>query len=121
VVILTTPAGAERLRPAARDADVEIVSAGGPSARLAIEYLRREWNARTISVEAGPTTSRSLYDRPVSVDELLLTTYEGPLPDAAVGPSFLDTGRIASLFPQAGPSVAVDEPSGRWRFQRYLR
>jgi len=122
IVVMTTHAGAERLLSATLGTDLEVVSHDAPSATLAIDYLRRTWNAATVSVEAGPSTSRSLYAPEPFVDELLLTTFGGEsLPAPTVGPPLLDVATIEALFPQAGPAVVADEPSGRWLFQRRLR
>lgn len=122
MVVLTTPTAAARLRTTALEKDVTVVSHAAPSAAAAIAYLRDAHDAGTISIEAGPTTSRPLYGHPPLVDELLLTTYLGAvLSPRVAGPDLLDLADLRSTFSRAGPATVVSEPSGRWQFQRYVR
>lgn len=80
----------------------------------------RGLGAHTISFEAGPSTTRQLYDPAAPLlDELCLTTYQGPplLPSqlAEAPPA-----RPASLLP-CSPARHVRAPSGAWSFARFRR
>ena len=92
-----------------------------PSARLALDHLRR-LGARRITIEAGPSTARELYDDAARVDELWLATYagKGP-PPAAIGEPFVPDERLAAVLPEASTPCQRDEPSGPWRFERRWR
>ena len=88
-------------------------------ARTACAWLHSA-GAPLISVEAGPTTARTLYGaegEAGGVDELLLSLYEGAAP-APLGGA-LPTGLTSGL--ELISELVHDEPSGRWRFQRWAR
>lgn len=75
---------------------------------------------RSICIEAGPSTSRALYDDPVWVDELMLSVYLGTRLSAAVrGGEFLDSDTLARHFSVRGESVQR-ERSGLWSFRRIV-
>lgn len=135
-VVWTSAAGAERLGrrlgrgwrvEAAIDPKDSIVE----SVESAIDHLRRDRAAPTISVEAGPSVSSLLYPAAANapstsacrsaywVEELLLSRFGGSLAAEAIGPAFVTASRIAARF--GGPrSVArVREASGPWEFERY--
>ncbi len=99
---------------------VEVVRAVAPSARGALRHLLEERGCASVSVEAGPRVAVPLYEEPSMIDELALSVFEGALDPRAIGGAFVDEGAIASMALAGGPT-AVDEPSGRWAFARYLR
>jgi hypothetical protein len=74
----------------------------------------------SISFEAGPSTTRHLYDAPTPLlDELCLSTYAGPA---------LPSAQLAGEPPAVPPQLALGHapatvltPGGPWRFARYLR
>jgi hypothetical protein len=116
-VVFTSREGQARLQ----DSGLDVVATDAPSARAAIAWLRGE-GARCVSIEAGPSTSRPLYDEPPVVDELLLSLFLGDAPpDPVIGEELLPLSRVQELFADAAAPVDVDEPSGRWRFQRFRR
>lgn len=110
--------------PALRDAlpdRVEVLGAERPDARGALTALRRR-GVTSISIEAGPTTAVPLYDPPIVVDELMLSELEREaLPPAVAGGRFLDDARLLACMREVGPGVRVREPSGWWRFRRFVR
>jgi riboflavin biosynthesis pyrimidine reductase len=89
--------------------------------RLALDHLRR-LGARRITVEAGPTSARELYDAPARVDELWLATFAGAAPPGeAVGPAFVEDARLAAVLPEASAPSERSEADGPWRFERRRR
>lgn len=120
-IIYTTHEGHWALESRAADCGVEVIAAAKPSLKRAIYALRRELGAATIVIEAGPSTSRQLYD-PVAVDHLMLSLFRGSkLPKQAEGGHFSTFSRLESCFPQASEGVAVSTPEGSWFFQRFSR
>lgn len=117
-VINTSREGGERLA----GADVEVVAVAEPSLRGAIVELGERYGARTISIEAGPSSSAALYEPPLAVDELLLSVYEeSEIPERVRGGDFLGPERLEALFERPRPPYRTLAPSGRWSFARYLR
>lgn len=130
-VIFTGEEGCRRLEAGALRRGIEVAGHPSPGIRQALAFLRQR-GARTISIEAGPSTSRRLYDEPLAVDELLLSVYEeAQLSPAVRGGDFLPVGEIEALFPAASSGDGwtargrkgreVKEPSGQWSFHRFLR
>lgn len=120
--IVTGAQGAARLRPTLAGSGVHLVELSVPGASAAIAWARRSLGARTVSVEAGPTAALPLYrgDAPL-VDELLLSVVrDRPLPAACGGP-FLSPAEVRALMGQCLADTVVDEPSGQWRVQRWVR
>ena len=98
--------------------------AGVPSPDLnsLIDWARRRFDARSITIEAGPTTTRPLYQEgPGLVDELMLSVFEGTIPTAARGAPFVSSQTLDDRFPEQHRGEPVDEDSGPWRFIRLLR
>jgi riboflavin biosynthesis pyrimidine reductase len=117
--LLFVPAeAAAELRERFARTEVHVASVPQPSARLALDHLRR-LGAKRITIEAGPTTARKLYDEPARVDELWLATYAGAAPPSdAIGEPFLEDARLAATLPDASAQSTRVEPSGPWHFQR---
>ena len=93
--------------------------------RDAIAFARSTLAARTVLVEAGPSTATLLYDPPCVVDELMLSVFEGPAlapGDCArhpiAGRPFVARDRLESVFGPIPTGVRVVEPDGPWRFRR---
>lgn len=119
--------GAAHLRPlvfTANDAlvapgHVEVVVRADASVRSLVEHLKREH--RRIAIEAGPSTARELYDAPVGVDELLLSTLvAASVPENTVGGDFLDGDALAARFERRSSPVVREEHGRTWRFERYF-
>lgn len=121
-VIYTSKHAATNLREELAVAAIDVVGSAQPDLRDAIAYLRSEAGCRTISIEAGPSTSGQLYEPPVLVDELMLSAYLGAtVPDGVVGAPFLGPERLGDLFGRRSAEHHVTEPSGEWSFSRWRR
>ena len=120
-LVLTTQQGAARLAEPARRRGVEVLARARPGPRDSLALLR-ERGFRSISVEAGPSSARALYEDPIAVDELLLSVYRGAAPpDSVRGAAFPDPDRLRRHFYVPAPAWEVREASGRWAFSRHLR
>ena len=117
-LLFVPAAAAAELRERFARTEVRVASVPQPSARLALEHLRR-LGAKRVTLEAGPTTMRSLYEEPVGVDELWLATYAGERPrEGVIGEPFVEDARLAATLPDTSASSPRVEPSGPWRFER---
>ncbi len=91
-------------------------------AREAIRWLRQDCGADGVLVEAGPSTSRPLYESPLAIDDLWLSVFRGrELPATARAGKLWSEAELVSLLRPASSPLVVDEPSGPWTFQRYVR
>ena len=117
--LLFVPAeAAAELRERFAAIEVRVASLPQPSARLALDHLRR-LGAKRITLEAGPTTTRDLYGEPARVDELWLSTYVGKTPPSeGIGKPFVADARIVAALPHASAPCVHEEPGGSWRFER---
>jgi riboflavin biosynthesis pyrimidine reductase len=102
---------------------VEVVGRAQPSLRDVVQWLKAQRACRTVLVEAGPSTSRTLYDDPFVVDELMLSIYDAlDLAPAARGEVFArpdDPLRVCLASAEEGtPEFTSQEEIGRWRFRR---
>ncbi len=98
---------------------VEVVHWPVPTLRAVIEHLSERGHER-ISIEAGPSAARALYDPPLALDELLLSEVEGPLPTSVVGGAFFGAAELRSCFAQRSAPVTRTEHDRTWRFVRYV-
>lgn len=117
--IVTDGKGAARLRPRLAGTRAHLVELEVSAADSAITWAQEHLAARTVLIEAGPSTSLPLYDAG-HVDELMLSVFEGDPSPEAVGKPFVSPGRIEALFGPPQSTARVDEPSGSWRLQRYV-
>jgi riboflavin biosynthesis pyrimidine reductase len=121
-MIFTSREGARELANRAGSKGIEVVEREKPSLRDAILYLAEERGFETIVIEAGPSSSRTLYQPPVAVNELMLSTYlERRLSRSVQGGAFFSLQQLGLIFPMAGSAFTSEEESGRWNFQRYTR
>ena len=103
------------------DAPYPVVADANPDARSAIRHLQWAKGGECISVEAGTSTTRPLFERPVAIDELLLSVYrETELDERAMGPDFLSQSQLNAAFAESSAATHRDE-SGSWSFQRWQR
>ena len=108
---------------------VGLVGEPSPDLQTLIDWARRRFDARTITIEAGPTTTRPLYqlqggldgDGPGLVDELMLSVFEGAIPSEARGDRFVPERVLERSFGRRYQGEVVEEESGPWRFVRLLR
>ena len=117
-LVLTADSECARLR-AALGTRAQVVGFDALDARLACGHLRAEGYG-LVSVEAGPSATAVLYAAPSLVDELLLSTYEGPLAEASVGPALPDDGALLGGRVRTA-STRCDEESSAWTFARWSR
>lgn len=102
---------------------VGLAGVPSPDLQALVDWARRRFDARTITIEAGPTTTRPLYrlDEPGLVDELMLSVFEGKIPSAARGQPFVSERTLERYFDRRHEGEVVQEESGPWRFIRLLR
>jgi riboflavin biosynthesis pyrimidine reductase len=114
---------------------VGLAGVPSPDLQTLVDWARRRFDARTITIEAGPTTTRPLYQPrsphagpghrdpagPGLVDELMLSVFEGTIPRAARGGPFVDERDLERCFARRYEGEVVQEHSGPWRFVRLLR
>jgi riboflavin biosynthesis pyrimidine reductase len=101
---------------------VGLAAVPSPDLQTLVDWARRRFDARTITIEAGPTTTGSLYEQsPTLVDELMLSVFEGSIPSAARGDRFADPRAVERCLTHRREGAVVNEPSGPWRFVRLLR
>jgi riboflavin biosynthesis pyrimidine reductase len=120
-LVLTGPEHAAALssRLKAAGARAEVVPVAALDARAAIALLQQR-GARTILIEAGPSTAGPLYDPPPCVQHLLLSRCEAAFDARALGRALPeDTTLFAGM--QRASVYTQQEPSGEWRFEHWLR
>jgi riboflavin biosynthesis pyrimidine reductase len=102
-------------------APVPVVSDEAPDIRRAIRHLQLSRDAECVSIEAGPSTARGLYERPMVIKELLLTVYMEPsLDPRAQGEPLVRLSEVRSLF--HNETSAAHRDSGKhWSFYRLRR
>jgi riboflavin biosynthesis pyrimidine reductase len=106
---------------------VGLAGVPSPDLETLIDWARRRFDARSITIEAGPSTTRPLYDPQREgdgqglVDELMLSVFEGNIPSAARGGPFASERTLEHLFTRRHEGEVVHEESGPWRFVRLLR
>ncbi len=119
-VIVTSHDAARALRPRL-PGHVDVIGLKLPSAREAIACFAAS-GAKTISIEAGPSTARALYAEPSVVDELWMSEFLGSdLAHAFQGPIVFPGKPGGTSLNPIGPQPVRPEASGRWRFSRFRR
>lgn len=117
-VIFTSDRGASRHLA---DAPCAVVSDAAPNLERAIKHLRAQRDCASVSIETGPTTSRPLYDKPLALDEALVSVFKGDsLPTQASGEPFLSLSEFRTRF-SSESACTHQEPSGPWSFHRFRR
>jgi len=117
-VIFTTDRTATRKLAAA---PCPVVSDEAPDIRRAIEHLQIARDCECVSIEAGPSTVRTLYERPIAVKELLLSLYLEPtLDEDAQGAPLVKLSEVRRLF-RRETSATHREGAQHWSFHRLRR
>jgi hypothetical protein len=117
-MIFTTDRTASRKLSAA---PCPVVSDEAPDIRRAIHHLQVARNCECVSIEAGPSTARALYERPRAVKELLLSVYLEPTLDPrAIGDPLVALPEIRSVF-RSETSAAHRDHGQHWSFHRLSR
>lgn len=97
-----------------------VIGRSEPTLHDALSYLRGEASCATVTVEAGGSTTRTLYEAELGVDELMLSVFAAPeLAESLRGPSFATAIGLSRAF---GPPLSLhteQEPSGRWSLARF--
>ena len=117
-VIFTSDQTAERKLA---DSPVPVVADDEPDIRKAIHHLHAARDCQCVSIEAGPSTAVSLYERPTAVNELLLSVYLGKtLDDRAKGSPLIELPRLRRRF--RSETSATHRCQGQhWSFHRFRR
>ncbi|MFK7894383.1 MAG: hypothetical protein AB8G23_01030 [Myxococcota bacterium] len=112
-----------RLGPKLGALDVVVAEEFGAGVAAAIGYAQERLGLRRISVEAGPSASKSLYEETAGakLSEVLLSLFSGELADEARAATFPAEARLSSLGLRKMSRVDVEQPSGLWTFERYRR
>ena len=98
-----------------------VVADSAPDIRRAIEHLQLSRDTECVSIEAGPSTARALYERPMVIKELLLSVYLEPsLHSEAVGDPLVKLSEVRRLFHNE-TSTHHREGSEHWSFYRLRR
>lgn len=121
--IWTTSVGAEVIGRPPPGFEVVVAEEAGASVERALDFVLRSSPGGTVSIEAGPTVTRSLYASAEGcpVDELLLSRFDGSVHPDAMGPAFAEVGAPLRCLGPARSSRQFDEESGAWTFMRLRR
>ncbi|MEM9292549.1 MAG: hypothetical protein AAGD01_12780 [Acidobacteriota bacterium] len=119
-VLFTSHQGVDRLRQSGWRSGglIQAVGVERPSLRQALDWLRSEAGAATVSVEAGPSTAAQLYTEPAAVEELMLSVYRGEVEEDLVGPPLPSWQVLTSSLPREISRRTVAEASGHWTLLR---
>ncbi|MDH3625930.1 MAG: hypothetical protein OES69_14790 [Myxococcales bacterium] len=117
-VIFTSDHTAERKLA---DSPFPVVADAEPNIRRAIRHLQVARDCQCVSIEAGPSTAVSLYERPTVVNELLLSVYlDKTIDDRARGAPLIELARLRSRF--HSETSATHRCQGQhWSFHRFRR
>lgn len=117
-LIFTTDRTATRKLAAA---PCPVISDEAPDIRRAIRHLRLERDCECVSIEAGPSTARELYERPMAVKELLLSVYLEPsLDERAQGEPLVKLSEVRGVF-RSETSATHRDAGQHWSFHRLRR
>jgi riboflavin biosynthesis pyrimidine reductase len=98
-----------------------VVADDAPSLRRAIRHLQVSRECDCVSVEAGPSTARSLYESPMAVKELLLSVYvEASLDERARGAPLVKLSEVREVF-RSETSATHRGQGQHWSFHRFRR
>ena len=119
-VIVTSPDAARALRDRLPKR-VDVIGLPSTEVRAVLTWARSS-GARTVSVEAGPTTARALYADPLAIDELSWSEFLEPdLAHDLRGAVAFSRSPETGILLRSTPAVTLTETSGRWRFSRWQR
>lgn len=136
--IFTTPAGRARIGEPPAGFEVVVDDGDAPAAtapQRAVADYEAVATRPTIVIEAGPRTASAFHPPAVNapstptapstrphrlVDELLLSSFDGAIAPSVAGPLFVARSRRFARFGAPVAHRRIDEPSGSWRFERYV-
>lgn len=117
-MIFTTDRTATRKLAAA---PCPVVSDEAPDIRRAIQHLHLQRACECVSIEAGPSTARSLYERPMVIKELLLSVFLDPaLDERAQGAPLVALSEVRHVF-RTETSATHRDHGQHWSFYRLRR
>jgi hypothetical protein len=117
-LIFTTDRTATRKLAAA---PCPVVSDQAPDIQRAIQHLQVTRECECVSIEAGPSTVRSLYERPMPIKELLLSVYLGAsLDERARGEPVIELSKLRAMF-RTETSATHRDREQYWSFHRFCR
>jgi len=117
-IIFTSDRAATRKLAAA---PCPVVADAAPDIRRAIEHLHVARDCECVSIEAGPSTTRALYDRPRVVKELLASVYLEPsLDERAQGAPLVKLSEARRMF-RSETSATHCEQGQHWSFHLLRR
>jgi len=98
-----------------------VVADAAPNIQRAIRHLQVSRGCECVSIEAGPSTARELYERPIAIKELLLSVYLEPsLDERAQGAPLISLSEVRALF--RSETCTVHREQGKhWSFHRLRR
>jgi riboflavin biosynthesis pyrimidine reductase len=121
-IILCPASSVTEVRGRTAGTRIQVAGTADPGIRAALDHLQAERGARRISIEAGPSTARAAYDDPARIDELLLSVFAAAaIPPAVAGGELPPRREIERILGPPRAAFTLDEPSGRWRYERYRR
>lgn len=109
---------AARLRPDALAIGADVIGVTHPSLFEAIRVLR-DRGCATISIEAGPSTTATLYREPIVIDEVMLSVVRGHSTGSELSTSVLPP--IDRLVPGVSGPYEVVTTDAIWTFTRHRR
>ena len=120
VLVFTGEQAAKALAEAARAVGAQLVAHPEPSIEALIGYLRGQQEMRTISLEVGPSTVRSLYSMRGSVQEWMLSVHLADgLPQGVSGASWPGPAERTAAGLELLSERVLEEEGGVWAFQRF--
>lgn len=98
-----------------------VVADEAPDIRRAIRHLQLARDCDCVSIEAGPSTARTLYESPMAVKELLLSVYsESSLDERARGAPLVKLSEVRQRF-RTETSATHRTHDQHWSFHRLRR
>jgi len=119
VTIITRDDAPGRFVRLARDLGIEVIQRDQTDIRQVVAILESEYELASISIEAGPSTAKLLY-QPMVVNELFLSVFEGPAGGVGFVDDFYSVEALRKRF-QRFASHRVDGPQGSWTFYHLVR
>lgn len=122
VVVLCPASHADLLRERFAHRSVDVIGSEHPDLAVAVETARAVAGARTVLLEAGPTTVTGLYASGPGPDELMLSEYLGVVPSGVPGGRLVSRDRLAECYGpiRYGPTTRGDDGKP-WRFAWVVR
>jgi hypothetical protein len=117
-IIFTSDRAASRKLAAA---PCPVIADAAPDIRRAIAHLHVARECECVSVEAGPSTTRALYESPMAVGELLASVYlDQQLDERAQGAPLVKLSEARRMF-RSETSATHREHGQHWSFHRLRR